>query len=41
VQLEFGRWLRRNIPDRVDTSTGTPNDAAAAIAAWIDRHLAR
>jgi adenylate kinase family enzyme len=38
-QVEFGRWLRRNIPDRVDTSSGTPDDTAAAIAAWIDRHL--
>jgi hypothetical protein len=38
-QVEFGRWLRRNIPDRVDTSTGTPDDTAAAITAWIDRHL--
>jgi hypothetical protein len=38
-QVEFGRWLRRNIPDRVDTSTGTPDDTATAIAAWIDRHL--
>lgn len=39
-QVEFGRWLRRNIPERVDTSAGTPDDAAAAIAAWVDRHLA-
>ena len=38
-QVEFGRWLRRNIPDRVDTSSGTPEDTAAAITAWIDRHL--
>ena len=39
-QVEFGRWLRRNIPDRVDTSTGTPEDTAAAIAAWVGRQLA-
>ncbi|MEV0400885.1 hypothetical protein [Actinoallomurus sp. NPDC050550] len=38
-QVEFGQWLRRNITDRVDTSSGTPEDTAAAIAAWIDRHL--
>jgi predicted kinase len=38
-QVEFGRWLRRNIPDSVDTSSGTPEDTAASIAAWIDRHL--
>jgi dephospho-CoA kinase len=38
-QTEFGRWLRLNIADRIDTSSGTPEDTAAAIAAWIDRHL--
>lgn len=38
-QVEFGRWLRRNIPDRIDTSIGTPEDTATAITAWIDRHL--
>jgi hypothetical protein len=38
-QVEFGQWLRRNIADRVDTSRGTPEDTAAAIAAWIDGHL--
>jgi AAA domain-containing protein len=38
-QVTFGQWLRDNITDRVDTSSGTPEDAAAAIAAWIDRHL--
>lgn len=38
-QVEFGRWLRRNIADRIDTSNGTPEDTAAAISAWIDRHL--
>jgi predicted kinase len=38
-QVESGRWLRRNIPDRVDTSAGSPDDTAVAITAWIDRHL--
>ena len=38
-QVEFGRWLRRNIPDRVDTSRGTPEDTALAVTAWVDRHL--
>jgi hypothetical protein len=38
-QVEFGRWLRRNIADRIDTSGGTPEDTAAAIATWIDLHL--
>jgi len=39
-QVEFGQWIRRNIPDRFDTSNGTPEDTAAAISAWVDRHLA-
>lgn len=39
-QVEFGRALRRIIPDRFDTSTGTPEDTAAAIGTWIGRHLA-
>jgi hypothetical protein len=34
-QTEFGRWLRRNIADQVDTSAGTPKDTAAAIASWV------
>ena len=38
-QVQFGRWLRGNIPDLVDTNRGTPEDTAAAVAAWIDRHL--
>jgi hypothetical protein len=38
-QTEFGRWLRDNIADRVDTSRGTPDDAAAAVAAWALSHL--
>lgn len=38
-QVEFGQWLRRNIAKRVDTSRGTPEDTAAAVAAHIDRHL--
>ena len=39
-QVEFGRELRRIIPDRVDTSSGTPEDTAAAVTAWLDRRLA-
>lgn len=39
-QVAFGQWLRRNIAERVDTSIGTPVDAATAISAWIDRRLA-
>ena len=40
-QAEFGRWLRRNIADHVDTSHGTPNDVAAVIAAWVAGHMAQ
>jgi hypothetical protein len=38
-QVEFGQWLRRNITDRVDTSSGTPEGAAAAVADWIELRL--
>jgi hypothetical protein len=38
-QVEFGRGLRRNIADHIDTSTGTPEYTAAAISSWIDHHL--
>jgi hypothetical protein len=38
-QVEFGRWLRRNIPDRAGASGGTPEETAAAIITWIDRHV--
>jgi hypothetical protein len=34
-QVEFGRWLRRDIADRVDTGSGPLEDSAAAIAARI------
>ena len=30
-QVEFGRWLRRSIPDQVDTSRGTPDDTADVV----------
>ena len=33
-QVTFGQWLRHRIPAVVDTTTGTPADAAAAIAVW-------
>jgi hypothetical protein len=39
-QVAFGQWLRRNIPERVDTSAGAPEDTATAVSAWITRHLA-
>jgi hypothetical protein len=40
-QVEFGRWLRRNVADRVGTSAGGPQDTAAGAGAWVTRHLAR
>src|SRR5260370_12462390 len=39
-QVEFGRWLRRNIAGRVDTSIGGPEDTATAVATWVAGHLA-
>ncbi|HEY0933269.1 MAG TPA: nitronate monooxygenase, partial [Trebonia sp.] len=38
-RVDFGRWLRRNIPDRFDTGNGTPEDTAIAIATWVNRHI--
>jgi hypothetical protein len=40
-QAEFGRWLRRNVADQVDTSAGTPEDTAAAISSWVGEHMTR
>lgn len=39
-QVSWGRWLRANVPDRVDTTKGTPADSAAAVAAWVLGQLA-
>jgi adenylate kinase family enzyme len=38
-QVEFGRGLRRIIADRVDTSSGSPEESAETVAAWVERHL--
>lgn len=38
-QVSWGRWLRVNVPDRVDTAVGTRADCAAAVASWVLRHL--
>jgi hypothetical protein len=38
-QVSWGRWLRAHVPDRVDTTQGTPADSAAAVAAWVRRQL--
>jgi hypothetical protein len=39
-QVSFGRWLRANIAESIDTSRGSPGDAAAAAAAWARGRLA-
>lgn len=39
AQTEFGRWLRANIADRVDTSQGTPEEVAHAVAARVLERL--
>jgi hypothetical protein len=38
-QTRFGRRLRENIAEYVDTNAGTPQDAANAVAAWVTGHL--
>jgi len=38
-QIEFARWLRAHVADRVDTSMGTVGDAATAIASWVLEHV--
>lgn len=39
-QLGFAHQLRASIADRVDTSTGTPDQTASAIAEWVRQRLA-
>jgi predicted ABC-type ATPase len=38
-QVAFGRWLREHLPDVVDTSSGSPADAAHEVATIIRQHL--
>ncbi len=38
-QTQFGRWLRANIADRIDTTDVTPQETAEAIAAWVMQRL--
>jgi hypothetical protein len=40
-QISFGRWLRETIPDRVDTSRCSPEEAARAVADWVETRLAK
>lgn len=39
-QIDFGRWLRENITDRVDTSRCSPEETARAVADWVRSRLA-
>jgi hypothetical protein len=39
-QISFGRWLRQTIPDRVDTSLCSPEEAARTVADWVESALA-
>jgi hypothetical protein len=38
-QVSWGRWLRANVPDRVETTLDTPAESAAAVASWVLGHL--
>ncbi len=38
-QTKFGRWLRETIADSVDTTLGSPEDSAQAVAAWVANYL--
>lgn len=40
-QISFGRWLRETITDRVDTSRCSPEEAAHAVAAWVEALLTK
>jgi hypothetical protein len=40
AQTEFGRWLRKNLAPVIDTSTQSPAEVAAEVAAWVDKQLA-
>jgi hypothetical protein len=39
AQVEFGRWLRAQVPDQIDTSTMDPHAAVAAVATWVEAIL--
>ena len=39
AQTSFGHWLRENIPDQIDTSRGSPEEAATGVVDWITKHL--
>jgi hypothetical protein len=38
-QTAFGRWLRKNIANQVDTSQCSPDQAAEMVADWVLTHL--
>jgi hypothetical protein len=39
-QTDFGRWLRENIPNQLDTSACSPDRAAETVADWVLTQLA-
>jgi len=34
AQIEFGRWLRKNLSPVVDTTSRSPSEVADTVAAW-------
>ena len=38
-QVEFGRWLRCNIDDHVDTERNVPGQAARPVSDWVIERL--
>lgn len=38
-QIRWGQWLRENIAEQVDTSRCSPEEAAQAVADWVDALL--
>jgi hypothetical protein len=41
TQTRFGHWLRENISEQIDTSRGSPEEAAARVVDWITKRLER
>ena len=35
AQIEFGRWLRKNLSPVVDTTSQSPSEVADTVAAWV------
>lgn len=39
AQVDFGRWLRKNLAPVIDTTTRSPGQVATEVAAWVRSHL--